>query len=270
MKTSFDRARWSCWGCCWPCSASACGPTTASAVRCARSAPPGLTTLLNTQVGTLEQWVAERRHEAEQLAADPDLGASAAAACAGARRRPRPDCPRVLDRAASIGITAVLLIAPDGASWRPARRSASAAGQRRFPGPHAKRAARQIGLRPTPRRGAGRASRSRLDGHAGPACGWPRGRRAGAGLAGRQGLGDLFSAARLAQSGEALAFDTEGWLLSPSRHAAELEQRGLAPRLAAAGRRAGHAAGGRRLPPQGRRAATACCWTPMRAISGAR
>jgi hypothetical protein len=34
----------------------------------------GLTTLLNTQVGTLEQWVAERRHEAEQLAADPDLG----------------------------------------------------------------------------------------------------------------------------------------------------------------------------------------------------
>ena len=34
----------------------------------------GLRTLLNTQVGTLEQWVAERRHEAEQLAADEELG----------------------------------------------------------------------------------------------------------------------------------------------------------------------------------------------------
>ena len=29
----------------------------------------GMQTLLNTQVGTLEQWIAERRHEAEQLAA---------------------------------------------------------------------------------------------------------------------------------------------------------------------------------------------------------
>jgi len=28
----------------------------------------GLQTLLNTQVGTLEQWIAERRNEAEQLA----------------------------------------------------------------------------------------------------------------------------------------------------------------------------------------------------------
>ena len=36
----------------------------------------GLQTLLNTQVGTLEQWVAERRHEAEQLAVDEELRAA--------------------------------------------------------------------------------------------------------------------------------------------------------------------------------------------------
>jgi hypothetical protein len=36
----------------------------------------GLRTLLNTQVGTLEQWIAERRHEAEQLAADAGLRAA--------------------------------------------------------------------------------------------------------------------------------------------------------------------------------------------------
>jgi hypothetical protein len=35
----------------------------------------GMQTLLNTQVGTLEQWVSERRHEAEQLAAEPELAA---------------------------------------------------------------------------------------------------------------------------------------------------------------------------------------------------
>jgi hypothetical protein len=57
-----------------------------------------------------------------------------------------------------------------------------------------------------------------------------------------KGFASLFSAARLGQSGEALAFDAEGWLLSESRHAEELQQRGLAPRLAAAGsERANHA-----------------------------
>ena len=52
----------------------------------------GMQTLLNTQVGTLEQWISERLREAEQQAAEPELradivklagGAATAAAGAG-------------------------------------------------------------------------------------------------------------------------------------------------------------------------------------------
>ena len=35
----------------------------------------GMQTLLNTQVGTLEQWISERLREAEQQAAEPELRA---------------------------------------------------------------------------------------------------------------------------------------------------------------------------------------------------
>src|SRR5690606_26666851 len=41
----------------------------------------------------------------------------------------------------------------------------------------------------------------------------------------------LFRAARPGRTGEALAFDDEGWLLSESRHADDLRQGGLAHRL---------------------------------------
>jgi C4-dicarboxylate-specific signal transduction histidine kinase len=74
----------------------------------------GLRTLLNTQVGTLEQWVAERRHEAEQLAADEELGPKVQSLALGRGGDPARITRAMLDRAASIGITAVLLIAPDG------------------------------------------------------------------------------------------------------------------------------------------------------------
>ncbi|MBK8118645.1 MAG: hypothetical protein IPK39_05010 [Sulfuritalea sp.] len=61
----------------------------------------GMQTLLNTQVGTLGQWIAERRREAEQLAAAPELSAAIdrlaadgegdrARVVAGFSARPRP------------------------------------------------------------------------------------------------------------------------------------------------------------------------------------
>jgi tRNA A-37 threonylcarbamoyl transferase component Bud32 len=194
----------------------------------------GLSTLLNTQVGTLEQWVAERRHEAEQLAADEELGPQLQVLALGRGGDPDKITRAVLDRAASIGITAVLLIAPDGrilAASEPERvgrlvstdflahMATTLAGRSVFVRPH-----------------VGSASTGRMPGRAWMATPVRRsGSKAIAVLAlgtpVEKGFAGLFSAARLGQSGEALAFDAEGWLLSPSRQAAELEQRGLTPRL---------------------------------------
>jgi tRNA A-37 threonylcarbamoyl transferase component Bud32 len=191
----------------------------------------GLTTLLNTQVGTLEQWVAERRHEAEQLAADPDLGRRLQQLALGRGGDPAQIARAVLDQAASIGITAVLLIAPDGRIL--AASEAERVGSRV--------SADFLGHMPSALRGKSVFVRPRVEAGRAPGRAWMAtpvrlaGGRVVAVLAlgspADKGIGDLFSAARLGQSGEALAFDTEGWLLSPSRHAAELEQRSLSPRL---------------------------------------
>jgi serine/threonine-protein kinase len=196
----------------------------------------GLSTLLNTQVGTLEQWIAERRNEAEQLAADEELGPQLLRLALGRGGDPVRVAQAALEKAAPIGVSAVLVIAPDGrilaaseAQRVGARVSADFLAQMAgalkgfssFLRPHATRDAEgrhSIGRAwmAVPLRGAG----SRVVGVL--ALGSPA----------EKGFAGLFAAARPGASGEALAFDAEGWLLIPSRHAAELQQRGLTPRLA--------------------------------------
>jgi tRNA A-37 threonylcarbamoyl transferase component Bud32 len=194
----------------------------------------GLRTLLNTQVGTLEQWVAERRHEAEQLAASDDLGRQVQGLVLGRGGDPGRISRVVLDRAASIGITAVLLVAPDGRIL--AASESERIGSRVSADFLAHMASALRGKSAFVRPYVGTASAGRTPGRAWMAA--PvrlSGNKVVAVLAlgspVEKGFASLFSAARLGQSGEALAFDAEGWLLSPSRKALELEQRGLAPRL---------------------------------------
>lgn len=194
----------------------------------------GLRTLLNTQVGTLEQWVAERRHEAEQLAASDDLGRQVQGLVLGRGGDPGRISRVVLDRAASIGITAVLLVAPDGRIL--AASESERIGSRVSTDFLAHMASALRGKSVFVRPYVGTASAGRAPGRAWSAA--PvrlSGNKVVAVLAlgspVEKGFASLFSAARLGQSGEALAFDAEGWLLSPSRKALELEQRGLAPRL---------------------------------------
>jgi tRNA A-37 threonylcarbamoyl transferase component Bud32 len=194
----------------------------------------GLRTLLNTQVGTLEQWVAERRHEAEQLAASDDLGRQVQGLVLGRGGDPGRISRVVLDRAASIGITAVLLVAPDGRIL--AASESERIGSRVSTDFLAHMASALRGKSAFVRPYVGTASAGRAPGRAWMAA--PvrlSGNKVVAVLAlgspVEKGFASLFSAARLGQSGEALAFDAEGWLLSPSRKALELEQRGLAPRL---------------------------------------
>jgi hypothetical protein len=178
----------------------------------------GLRTLLNTQVGTLEQWVAERRHEAEQLAADDELGPRCKRLALGRGGDPGRISRVVLDRAAS-SASLRLLIAP---RWphsgrqrvRTHRRRVSAdflahmasalRGKSVFVRPYVDRQRRS-----TPGRAwmAAPVRLSRDKVVAVLALGSPV----------DKGFASLFSAARLGQSGEALAFDAEGWLLSPSR-----------------------------------------------------
>jgi serine/threonine-protein kinase len=195
----------------------------------------GMQTLLNTQVGTLEQWIAERRHEAEQLATDAELSAAVAGLAAGRGEGSRL-IASVLQQAAAIGVSAVLVIDPRG---------------RILAASEAQRAGREVTadflahLAPVlvgnsafvrPYHVAGGAAGSREIGRA-----WVAAPIRGAkgriiallalGSTVEQGFSALFAAARPGHSGEALAFDADGWLLSPSRHAADLVLRGLAPRL---------------------------------------
>lgn len=195
----------------------------------------GMQTLLNTQVGTLEQWIAERRREAGQLAADPELSAgvvrlAAAGSMDGARL-----IEGILRAARPIGITAALVVDRKGRVL----------------------AASDVGR-------IGRGVTPDFLAHIAPALGgrsafvrpYRAGGAFGVGGMGRswvaapiraadgrivavlalgskmdEGFSDLFNAARPGNTGEALVFDAEGWLLSESRHAEELRQRGLALRL---------------------------------------
>ena len=200
----------------------------------------GMQALLNTQVGTLEQWIAERRREAEQLAAEPELSAAIGRLAAGRGADRARIVAVILGKAAAMGVTAALVIDPRGrvlaasdvqrtgrdvtpdflAHLAPAIKGSSA-----FVRPHsdfgAAAGAREVGLAwvAAPIRAPNGSIVAVL------ALGSPV----------DKGFSGLFDAARPGASGEALAFDDAGWLLSPSRHAEELRQRGLAPRLAAPG-----------------------------------
>ncbi len=195
----------------------------------------GLRTLLNTQIGTLEQWIAERRHEAEQLAADEELGPQLRHLALGRGGDPDRIAQTALEKANLIGVTAVLLIAPNGrvlaaSEAHRAGRQVSAdflahvqgalRGQSVFVRPYS--TGNSVGTRDIGRAWMAAPLRE-------------RGRVVGIlalGSPADKGFADVFEAARLGHSGEALAFDAEGWLLTPSRHAAELAERGLAWRMA--------------------------------------
>jgi len=198
----------------------------------------GLQTLLNTQLGTLEQWISERRNEAEQLAADAELTADIVRLAAGRGGDVGNIVQDVLGKAATIGVTAALVIDPRGrilAASEAERVGLGVSqdffahlapvlkGQSAFIRPYSltdSAGVRQIGrawvAAPI------RAANGRIV--AALALGSPA----------EKGFASLFEAARLGHSGEAVVFDAEGWLLSPSRHAEELHQRGLALRLATA------------------------------------
>jgi hypothetical protein len=194
----------------------------------------GLQTLLNTQVGTLEQWIAERRHEAEQLAADPGLR-GAVARLAGARDHAGEGgriVREILEAAGGIGITAILVVDPQGRILAAsevdrvggkvtpdflAHLAPVLKGQSAFVRPYRVAGAPTIGrawvVAPV------RATTGKVV--AALALGSPA----------EKGFAALFGAARPGGSGEALAFDAEGWLLSPSRHDEELRRRQLPSRL---------------------------------------
>lgn len=197
----------------------------------------GMQTLLNTQVGTLEQWIAERRNEAEQLAADAELNAGIVRLASGRASEGGPVVGSALGKAAAIGVTAVLVVGPRGTIL--AASETQRTGRTVSPDFLAHLApvfkGRSAFVRPysTP----GSVAGTREIGRA-----WVAAPIAAAngkvvavlalGSPADKGFAGLFAAARPGQSGEALAFDAEGWLLSPSRNAAELMQRALAPRLA--------------------------------------
>jgi len=194
----------------------------------------GLRTLLNTQVGTLELWIAERRHEAEQLAADPGLR-GAVVRLAGARDQAAEGgriVREILEAAGGIGITATLVVDPRGRILAAseadrvggkvtpdflAHLAPVLKGQSAFVRPYRVAGAPTIGrawvVAPV-RAGDGKVV-------AAIALGSPA----------DKGFAALFGAARPGESGEALAFDAEGWLLSPSRHDEEMSRRQLPSRL---------------------------------------
>ncbi len=193
----------------------------------------GLTTLLNTQIETLNQWIAEGRHEAEQLAAEPELNAAIVKL---ARSGPgQGDGSRVIESilktAGAIGVTAAHVIDTHGGIL--ASSDAERAGQGVAPDFFAHLApalsGKSVFVRPHHGGGTqlGRAWIAApvraIDGRvvALIALGSPAEVRFAA----------LFRIARPGRTGESLAFDANGWLLSESRHADTLAQRGLPLRL---------------------------------------
>lgn len=198
----------------------------------------GLKTLLDTQVEALEQWITEGRHEAEQLAGDTSLRSSIVKLSRGEQKN--VDGARIIEyilqEAGRIGVTAAHVIDSQGrimASSDPER-----VGQGVTPDFFVHLApvlaGKSVFVRPY-RGGSGagpsllgrvwvaapmRTENGRLA--AIIALGSPAGERFTA----------LFRVARPGRTGEALAFDADGWLLSESRHADALARRGLPPRLA--------------------------------------
>ena len=193
-----------------------------------------MVTLLNTQIEALEQWIAEGRHEAEQLAADAELSATVSRLIrhgAGGEEGVRI-IERVLQAAGGIGITAAHVI--DGKGKILASSDAARIGQAVTPDFLANLApalaGRSIFIRPY-RGGAMGANPMQL-GRVWVAA--PMRDAKGKVLAvlalgspAEAGFADLFKVARPGSSGESFAFDAEGWLVSESRHIEELRSRGL-------------------------------------------
>jgi serine/threonine-protein kinase len=197
----------------------------------------GLKTLLDTQVEVLEQWIAEGRHEAEQLAGNAELRAAilelARSRAAGGDGKRIVES--ILQSSGSIGITAVHIVDPQGRML--ASSDAARVGRGVTPDFFARLSPALGGtavfIRPY-REGSG--ADPSLPGRAWVAAPVSAGNgkisaivALGSPVEGR--FAGLFRAARPGRTGEAFAFDADGWLLSESRHAEALAQRGLAPRL---------------------------------------
>ncbi len=196
-----------------------------------------LKTLLDTQVEALELWITEGRHEAEQLSANAALQSSIAQLRRSGQKSGESArvIKYILREAGRIGVTAAHVIDPQGGIL--ASSDAERVGQGVTPDLFAHLspalAGKSVFARPY-RSGSG-AGPGLLERAwvAAPvharngkviaiiALGSPAGERFAA----------LFRVARPGRTGETLAFDADGWLLSESRHADDLAQRGLAPRL---------------------------------------
>ena len=193
-----------------------------------------MVTLLNTQVEALEQWIAEGRHEAEQLAADAELSATVGRLIrhgAGGEEGVRI-IERVLQAAGSIGITAAHVIDGKGnvLASSDATRIGQAVTRDFFANLAPALAGRSIFIRPY--RGGAMGTHPMQLGSVWVAA--PVRDARGKVLAllalgspAEAGFADLFKAARPGSSGESFAFDAEGWLVSESRHIEELRSRGL-------------------------------------------
>ncbi len=198
----------------------------------------GLKTLLNTQVEVLDQWILERRYEVGQIAADADLGKAIALLVHGGKGGGEGSriIATILQAAGNIDVAAIHVLDAQGRIL--ASTDGGVIGRKAAPGLTAQIPAvltgKAVFLRP-----------HQSDGGAGP----PHPGRvwviapvraqadkvtAMVALASpaEKKFAGLFRVARPGKTGESLAFDADGWLLSESRHAAELTRRGLSPRLA--------------------------------------
>jgi serine/threonine-protein kinase len=194
----------------------------------------GLQTLLDTQVEALEQWITEGRHEAEQLAGDAELRAAIGRLARGGGDGERL-IAGILQAAGPIGITSAHVIDLQGRIL--ASSDSGRVGHGVTPDFFAHLAptlqGRSVFVRPYQGgSGAGPSLLGRawvaapVRAESGKpvaiiALGAPAGERFAA----------LFRVARPGRSGESLAFDADGWLLSESRHADALKARGLASRM---------------------------------------
>ena len=203
----------------------------------------GLSTLLNTQVEALEQWIGEGRHEAEQVAADATLRASIARLARANARDARTGngqliVEHILQESGRIGVRSVHIVGTQGNIL--ASSDAGRVGGGVTPDFFAHLApalsGRSVFIRPY--RGGGGAGPSLL-GRAWVAAPVREGGKVIAivalGAPSEDRFTALFRVARPGRTGEALAFDADGWLLSESRHAEELARRGLPPRLTMTG-----------------------------------
>ena len=191
-----------------------------------------MATLLDTQIEALEQWIAEGRHEAEQLAADAELGAAVGRLVRGGAGDGSRIVEHALQTAGSIGITAVHVIGSKGRLL--ASSDAARVGQAVTPDFFAHLApalaGRSIFIRPY--RGGAMGAGSMQLGRVWVAAPVRDARGKviallALGSAADAGFAKLFKAARPGISGESFAFDAEGWLVSESRHIEELRSRGL-------------------------------------------